>query len=79
MAGKKKMTSAKILLLCAAAAMALAACNKDSGSTPAAQAVQQHVQPRAPVAPRPGATAAEQTLGMVQAAGQGKSTVPLEL
>ena len=78
MTGKKMATSAKVLLLSAAAAMALAACNKDSDSAPAARPVA-HVQPKAPVAPKPGATAAEQTVGMVQAAGQGKSTVPVEL
>jgi hypothetical protein len=78
MAGEKMMTSAKVLLLCAAVAMAVAACNKDSGGAPAAKAVT-HVNPKAPVAPKPGATAAEQTLGMVQAASQGKSQVPVEL
>ena len=75
MAGKK-MTSTKVLLLCAAAV--LAACNRDPGSAPAANAVS-HVNPKAPVAPKPGATAAEQTAGMVEAAAQGKSTVPVEL
>jgi hypothetical protein len=76
MAGEKLKTSAKILLLC----MALAAvgCNKDSDSAAPVKAVS-HVRPRAPVAPRPGATAAEQTAGMVQAAAQGKSQVPVEL
>jgi hypothetical protein len=77
MAGKKLMAGTKVLLLWAAA-MALAACNQDSGSVPAANAVS-HIKPRAPVAPKPGATAAEQTAGMVQAASQGKSLVPVEL
>jgi hypothetical protein len=77
MAGEKMMTSAKVLLLCAAA-VTLAACNKDTGSVPAPNAVS-HVKPKAAVAPRPGATAAEQTVGMVQAAAQGKSQVPVEL
>jgi hypothetical protein len=77
MAGDKIITSAQVLLLCAAA-VALAACNKDSGSVPAANAVS-HVKPKAAVAPKPGATAAEQTVGMVQAASQGKSQVPVEL
>jgi hypothetical protein len=72
------MTGAKVLLLCAAVAMAVAACNQDSGSAPAANAVP-HVKPKAPVAPKPGATAAEQTAGMVQAASQSKSTAPVEL
>jgi hypothetical protein len=78
MAGGKMETSVKILLLCAAAAMALAACNRDSGSAPAAVAAPK-IKPKAPVAPKPGATAAEQTAGMVQAAAQGKSQVPVEL
>jgi hypothetical protein len=77
MAGKNMMRSAKFLLLWAAL-MAVAACNKDSGGAPAANVVS-HVKPKAPVAPKPGATAAEQTAGMVQAVGQGKSQVPVEL
>jgi len=74
------MTNARVLLLCAAVAVAVAvaACNRDSGSTPAVNAVP-HIKPKAPVAPQAGATAAEQTAGMVQAASQGKSTVPVEL
>jgi hypothetical protein len=67
---------AKILLLCAA--LVLAACNKDSSSLPAANAVS-HVKPKAAVAAKVGATAAEQTAGMVQAVAQGKSAVPVEL
>ena len=77
MAGEKMMTSAKVVLLCTAV-LALAACNKDSASVPAANTVS-HVKPKAPVAPRPGATAAEQTVGMVQAAAQGKSQLQVEL
>lgn len=77
MTGEKMMTSAKVLLLCAAA-VAVAGCNKDSGGAPAAHAVSR-VKPKAPVAPKPGGTAAEQTAGMVQAAAQGKSQVPVEL
>jgi hypothetical protein len=76
MAGDKMMTSTKVLLLCVT--VAVAACNRDSGSAPAANAVS-HIKPKAPVAPKPGATAAEQTAGMVQAASQGKSSVPVEL
>jgi hypothetical protein len=77
MAGEKLKTSAKILLLCTA--VAAAGCsNKDSDTAPPAKAVS-HVRPRAPAAPKPGATAAEQTAGMVQAAAQGKSQVPVEL
>jgi hypothetical protein len=76
MAGEKMMASAKVLLLCAG--VVVAACNKDSGSAPPTHTVTQ-VKPKAPAAPRPGATAAEQTAGMVQAAAQGKSQVPVEL
>src|SRR5580693_10199674 len=77
MAGKKLMMGTKALLLCATV-MAVAACNRDSGSVPATTAVS-HIKPKAPVAPRPNATAAEQTAGMVQAASEGKSSVPVEL
>jgi hypothetical protein len=76
MAGEKMMASAKVLLLCAV--VVVAACSKDPGSAPAARPAMQ-IKPRAPAAPRPGATAAEQTAGMVQAASQGKSQVPVEL
>jgi hypothetical protein len=76
MAGEKMMVSAKVLLLCAAAIVA--ACNKDSSSAPAPHAVSQ-IKPRAATAPQPGATAAQQTAGMVQAASEGKSQVPVEL
>ena len=70
------MASAKVLLLCVA--VVVAACNKDSGSAPAAHTVTQ-IKPKVAAAPPPGATAAEQTAGMVQAAPQGKSQVPVEL
>jgi hypothetical protein len=76
MAGEKMMAGAKVLLLCAV--VVVAACSKDPGSAPAARPATQ-IKPRAPAAPRPGATAAEQTAGMVQAASQGKSQVPVEL
>jgi hypothetical protein len=76
MAGEKMMASAKVLLLCAV--VVVAACSKDPGSAPVARPTTQ-IKPRAPAAPRPGATAAEQTAGMVQAASQGKSQVPVEL
>ena len=75
MAGEKIMASAQVLLLCAV--VVVAACSKDPGSAPAAHTVTQ-MKPKA-AAPRPGATAAEQTAGMVQAAPQGKSQVPVEL
>jgi hypothetical protein len=69
------MTGAKVLLLCVV--VAVAACNRDSGSAPVAHAVSQ-AKPK-PAAPKADATAAEQTAGMVQAATQGKSQVPVEL
>jgi hypothetical protein len=77
MAGKKLTMSTKVLLLWAVV-IAVTACNRDPGSAPAANAVS-HIKPKAPLAPKPGATAAEQTAGMVQAASQGKSQVPVEL
>ena len=67
---------AKVLLLCAAAAVA--ACSQDSDSASPAKAVSQ-IKPKAAVAPKAGATVAEQTAGMVEAASQGKSSVPVEL
>ncbi len=64
-------------LLLSAAAL-VSGCNRDSASNPAASAVT-HVKPKTPAAVKPGATAAEQTVGMVQASSQGKSQVPVEL
>jgi hypothetical protein len=72
---KVRMTGARVLLLCAVAAAS--ACNKDSGSAPAAHAAT-HVRPKTSAA-KPGGTAAEQTAGMVQASTLGKSQVPVEL
>jgi hypothetical protein len=63
---------ARVLLLCAVAAVS--GCNKDS-SAPAVT----HIKPRTPAAVKPGATAAEKTVGMVQASSQGKSQVAVEL
>jgi hypothetical protein len=78
MAGERLWaTCAHATLLCVA--MTLCACSKDS--TPAAPAapVVHHVNPK-PIAQKPGASAAEQTAGMVQAAVVGKSqTPPVEL
>ena len=71
------MAHTKILLLCAAV-LATSACNKDSGGASAVN-LAARTKPKAPVAPKPGPTAAEQTAGMVQAASRGKSSVPVEL
>ncbi|HTD72688.1 MAG TPA: hypothetical protein VK652_04120 [Steroidobacteraceae bacterium] len=73
---KVGMTAAWVLFLCAAAG--LSGCNRDSGSAPAAAPVTR-LKPKAPAAVKPGATAAEQTAGMVQASSQGKSQIPVEL
>jgi hypothetical protein len=77
MAGTVGITRIQVLLLCAVAA-ALSACNRDSESSAPNGAVA-HVNPNAPVAARSGPTAAEQTAGMVEAANQGKSLVPVDL
>lgn len=77
MAGvKTKMAGAGIALICGAAL--LCACNRDSASAPTVAAVT-HVKPKAPPIAKPGPTAAEQTTGMVEAASQGKSQLPVEL
>ena len=76
MAGEKVwVTGVRVTLLCAA--MTLCACSKDS-APPAPAASSARVKPR-PVLPKPGPSAAEQTLGMVQAAAVGKSQAPVEL
>jgi hypothetical protein len=71
-----RITRLQVLLLCAVAL--LSACNRDSGSTPAANAAAP-VKPKAPIVAKSGPTAAEQTAGMVQAASLGKFQVPVEL
>jgi hypothetical protein len=77
MAGEKLgMIGIQVLLLCAVAG--LSACSRDSEPAPASSAAAQ-VKPKAPAVVRRGPTAAEQTLGMVQAAAQGKSQLPIEL
>jgi hypothetical protein len=76
MAGDTRIKSVHVLLLCAVAA--LSACNRDSSSAPAADAAPR-VDPKPPIAAKSGPTAAEKTAGMVQAATQGKSQVPVEL
>jgi hypothetical protein len=69
----KRITHLRVLLLCAAAL--LCACHRDAGSTAASTPAP---APKAPVVKK-GPTAAEQTAGMVQAAAQGKSPLPVEL
>jgi hypothetical protein len=69
------MKGGQALLFCAVAA--LCACNKDPGAAPTPAVV--HIKPKAPAPTKAGPTAAEQTVGMVQAAVQGKSQVPVEL
>lgn len=76
MAGTIGMTRIHVLLLCAVAL--LSACNRDSGS-PAPSNAAVRPKPKAPVVAKSGPTAAEQTAGMVEAANQGKSQVPVEL
>ena len=77
MAGEKLgMIGIQVLLLCAVAG--LSACSRDSEPAPASSAAAQ-VKPKAPAVARRGPTAAEQTAGMVQAAAQGNSQVPVEL
>jgi hypothetical protein len=76
MAGEKSgMTGIQVLLLCAVAG--LSACGKDSDPVPVSSAP--HVKPKTQVTAKTGPTAAEQTAGMVQAAGLGKSQLPVEL
>jgi hypothetical protein len=58
------------------AAIILSACHKDSESAPAVAA---QAKPQAPVVQRRGPSVAEQTVGMVEAAAQGKSQAPVEL
>src|SRR5580692_3416086 len=68
------MNTARILMLCTVAA--LAACHKDSGAPPPPTPA-----PRVavPVAVKKGPGAAELTAGMVEAASQGKSQLPIQL
>jgi hypothetical protein len=68
------MKTARVLTLCALAATG--ACHKDPGTPPPTAAT-----PRisVPVAAKKGPSAAELTAGMVEAASQGKSQLPVEL
>ncbi|MDP9089303.1 MAG: hypothetical protein M3O26_11265 [Pseudomonadota bacterium] len=54
------------------------ACNKQSAPAPAGGAVP-NAQPKAPVQPKLGLTAAEQTAGMVLAVSQGKSPAQVDI
>jgi hypothetical protein len=69
-------TRIQVLLLCAVAL--LGACSQDSSSPTPSNAVARPT-PKAPVVAKSGPTAAQQTAGMVQAANQGKSQLPVEL
>jgi hypothetical protein len=68
------MRIAAVLLLCAAAA---SGCHKDQGTETAGQPAP--AAPKAPVVARKGPSVAELTAGMVEAAAQGKSQVPVAL
>ena len=69
------MKTVSVPLLCTA--LLIGACHRESG-TPPAPTASHTPQVRAPVA-KQGPTAAELTFGMVQAAGQGKSELAVEL
>jgi hypothetical protein len=70
------MMTARVLMLCALAATS--ACHKDSGSPPPPTPAP---KPRisVPVVAKKGPSAAELTVGMVEAASQGKSQLPVQL
>jgi hypothetical protein len=70
-------TPAKILRLCIVAmlAAAIGACHRDTGEAPAAS--KPAAKPRAPLVAKKGPSAQEQTAGMVSAASQGKSALPI--
>jgi hypothetical protein len=69
------MKTARVLMLCTLGA--LSACHKDS-ETPAQPTPTPHVS-SAPVIAKKGPSAAQLTAGMVEAASQGKSQLPVEL
>jgi hypothetical protein len=67
----------RILTLCTLAAV-LGACHRDSETPPPPPKPTPHVN-AAPVIAKKGPSAAELTVGMVEAASQGKSQLPVEL
>jgi hypothetical protein len=69
------MKTARVVLL--STLTAASACHKDSGAPPQPTPTP-HVN-RVPVAAKKGPSAAELTAGMVEAASQGKSQLPVEL
>ncbi len=69
------MTTARVLILCSAALAG--ACHRDSGAPPAPNPAPVP-QARIP-AVKKGPTVAELTTGMVEAASQGKSQLPVQL
>jgi len=69
------MTTARVLLLCAL--VATSACHKDPGTPPPPPTPKPHIT--VPVVAKKGPSAAELTAGMVEAASQGKSQLPVEL
>jgi hypothetical protein len=70
----RRMKTARVLLLCSVAA--LSACQRDAEGPPPPPAAP-HVA--APVVVKKGPSAAELTVGMVEAASQGKSQLPVLL
>ncbi|HWX30506.1 MAG TPA: hypothetical protein VNZ53_24070 [Steroidobacteraceae bacterium] len=68
------MNTARVLMLCTVAA--LGACHKDSGAPPPPTPAP-HIA--VPAAVKKGPGAAELTAGMVEAASQGKSQLPIQL
>ena len=69
------MKTARVLTLCTVAV--LSACHQDSGDPTQPQPAAPHV--KVPVAVSKGPSAAELTAGMVEAATQGKSQLPVKL
>jgi hypothetical protein len=69
------MKTARVLMLCTVAAAS--ACHGDSETPSTPTAAKPHIS--APVPARKGPTAGELTAGMVEAASQGKSQLPVDL